>query len=160
MTPNETRLLEFVTARLDSLLRRPSAWGSNPSIEDQVLQLLELRRFVLDPSTGVNDTQKLMRAYTRFISRTLDNATAEPLAAQLERRGRPGELTTLLRMFVEQELAELVAEESVDITVIVRPRDVEAAHRIIEQLRIESELHLRHRPQVYEAIEFPDVKAR
>lgn len=105
MSPRETRLVEFLEARLDSLLTRPAAWGTGHSVEDQLLQLLEIRRYLLDPSTSVNDTYRLMQDYTRFVSATLADATSEPLAIQLEARGRSEELTSLLRTFVDQELA-------------------------------------------------------
>jgi hypothetical protein len=102
----EQRMLEFIDSRLDSLLRRPSAWGPPTSIEDQVLQLLEMRRFVLDPRLTHQDTRKLTSSYVVFISRVLgSDSTPEPLVAQLQRRGRADELPQLLRRFADEEIA-------------------------------------------------------
>ncbi len=158
MSPAESRLLEFVASRLESLLRRPAAWGSKLSIEEQVLQLLELRRVLLVPSLTANDTHRLMRTYTRFITAALEDATAEPLAIQLERLGRGAELTGLLAKFIDLELAEFVADVGLATDEIDRTGDVEATQRVIEQLRKEIEAHARRRPRFHEAIDFPDVK--
>jgi hypothetical protein len=110
----ERRVLEFIASRLESMLRRPQAWGSLLSVEDSILQLLELRRSLLVPGVAVNDTRRLMRAYTQFIARTIEDATAEPLAIQLERLGRAAEFTTLMSKFVESETATCLAEERDD----------------------------------------------
>ncbi len=158
MSPTESRLLEFVASRLESLLRQPAAWGSKLSIEEQVLQLLELRRVLLVPSLTANDTHRLMRAYTRFITTTLEAATAEPLAIQLERLGRGAELTGLLAKFIDLELAEFVADVVLSTDESERSGDVDATQRVIEQLRREIEAHERRRPRVHEAIDFPHGK--
>lgn len=110
MSPGESRLLEFVAIRLESMLRRPAVWGSLQSVEERILQLLELRRVLLVPSASVNDTRRFMQTYSKFVMRALDGATAEPLAVQLERRGRSAELTTLMAKFVESELATFLTE--------------------------------------------------
>ncbi|HET7503765.1 MAG TPA: hypothetical protein VFK02_22245, partial [Kofleriaceae bacterium] len=91
MSPGEDRLLGFVASRLESMLRRPAVWGSLLSVEERVLQLLELRRVLLVPSLSADDTHQLLRSYSRFISEVLDDATVEPLATQLEQRGRAEE---------------------------------------------------------------------
>lgn len=111
MSPGERRILEFITSRLESMLRRPAVWGALLSVEERILQLLELRRVLLVPSASANDTQQLMRAYTQFIARTLDNATAEPLAVQLERRGRSAEFATFMAKFIDAELAAFLVDE-------------------------------------------------
>ena len=111
MSPGERRLLEFVDSRLESMLRRPAVWGSLLSVEERILQLLELRRVLLVPSVSASDTQRLMRTYVQFIARSLDHATAEPLAIQLERRGRAAEFTSLMAKFVDSELATYLVDE-------------------------------------------------
>jgi hypothetical protein len=110
MSPGENRLLEFMAVRLEIMLRRPAVWGSLQSVEERILQLLELRRVLLVPSASVNDTRRLMQTYSKFVARALDGATAEPLAIQLERRGRSAEFATLMAKFVESELATFLAE--------------------------------------------------
>lgn len=107
MSPEERRLLQFIDARIESILHRPTAWGSLESVEDQILQLLELRHFVLDPrkdpQTNAPDTRPLMCRYTRYISRVLPKSTAEPLSSQLTARGRTEEFSALMRQFVQSD---------------------------------------------------------
>lgn len=158
MSPAESRLLAFIASRLESLLHRPAAWGAGLSIEEQVLQLLELRRVLLDPSLTANDTHKLMRAYTRFIANTLEDATPEPLAIQLQRLGRESELVAHLARFDELELAQFVAEIDLASDATEHIDLLESTQRVIEQLRVECEAHERRRPRSYEAITFPNVK--
>src|SRR5579883_2381352 len=111
MTVRERKLFDFIAARLESMLRKPSAWGTAASIEDQVLQLLEIRRLLLqNPASPMEDTHQLMRRYVRFLGEALPGATAEPLAVQLERSGRIGELPTILKRFIDRELNEGIAE--------------------------------------------------
>ena len=111
MSPGERRVLEFIASRLESMLRRPAVWGSLLSVEERILQLLELRRVLLVPSASANDTQRLMRTYTQFIAGALDNATAEPLAIQLERRGKSAEFATFMSKFIDAERAAFVVDE-------------------------------------------------
>lgn len=110
MSPGEHRLLEFIVARISSILRRPSSWGSPLSVEDQVLQLLEMRRALLGATASATDTRHFMQSYSAFIARELQDATAAPLSKQLEARGRATDLTVLLGKFVQEDLASLVAE--------------------------------------------------
>jgi hypothetical protein len=110
MSPAEDRLLSFVATRLESMLRRPAIWGSLFSVEERILQLLELRRVLLAPSFSADDTHQLLRSYSRFISETLEDATVEPLATQLEQRGRAAEFPALMKKFIERERAEFLAD--------------------------------------------------
>jgi DNA-binding transcriptional regulator YiaG len=102
----ENRLLTFMASRLESMLRQPTIWGSLLSVEEQILQLLEIRRVLLVPSLTANDTPQLLRSYSRFISEVLDDATVEPLAVQLERRGRIVDFPALMGKFIEHEFTE------------------------------------------------------
>jgi hypothetical protein len=43
MTPLGSRLLCFIDERLQHMLDAPEMWGSNESVEFQLLQLLEIR---------------------------------------------------------------------------------------------------------------------
>jgi hypothetical protein len=162
MSPGEQRILEFISSRLESMLRRPAVWGSLLSVEERILQLLELRRVLLVPSESTNGTQRLVRTYTQFIARTLDNATAEPLAIQLERRGRSGEFASVMARFIETELATFLAEEhprSDDVYAAAQPTEIEATARVLEALRMDAEARARRRPRsATEPIHFPDQK--
>jgi hypothetical protein len=105
MTPREETLLDFIALRLESMLRRPAIWGSDAAVESVVLQLLEMRRLLLDPaSRPSNNTSGMMRRYAAFLSRELVDATAEPLAVQLERQDRSSDLGVILGRFVEEDL--------------------------------------------------------
>ena len=75
-----------------------------------MLQLLEVRRVLLQPSCRDSVTHQVMRAYSRFVRERLDQASAEPLALQLEDRGRPGEFIPLLREFVEIDHADSLVQ--------------------------------------------------
>lgn len=159
MSPAEERLLAFVASRLESMLRRPAVWGSLLSIEERVLQLLELRRILLVPSCSANDTHKLLKTYSRFIAETLDNATVEPLACQLENRGRSDEFAALMGKFVERELAEFLVDTTrSDEPEIERTERIEITDRLLASLREDAKAHARHRPPVLERIEIPHFK--
>lgn len=49
----------------------------------------------------------------RFISEVLDDATVEPLAVQLEQRGRIVDFPALMGKFIEHELAEFLIDTEV-----------------------------------------------
>ena len=148
MNPGERRILEFISSRIESMLRRPSVWGSLLSVEERLLQLLELRRVLLVPTASAGDTQRLMKTYLRFIAAVLDDATAEPLAIQLERRG--SELAT----FLVEERGEAEASDPA-----ARAAAIETTARILESLRMDAEARAQRRPlPVPHPIEFPEQK--
>lgn len=111
MSPAERKLIDFVASRLESMLRHPAIWGTDLAVEEKVLQLLEMRRLLLDPAAvPSNNTNSLMQSYARFLAREIPEATAEPLAIQLEQAGRSLELGHVLGKFVEFELTEYVTQ--------------------------------------------------
>lgn len=163
MSPAEARLLAFVASRLESMLRRPAIWGSLLSVEERILQLLELRRVLLVPSLSANDTQQLLRSYSRFISETLDDATVEPLASQLEQRGRADEFSALMGKFVERELAEfLVDPVQSEEPAIERAERIEKMDRLITYLREDAHACARRSPSPFsfDPIELHNVLKR
>lgn len=160
MSPAEDRLLAFVASRLESMLRRPAIWGSLLSVEERILQLLELRRVLLVPSLSANDTHHLLRSYSQFISETLDDATVEPLASQLEQRGRANEFAALMGKFVERELAEfLVDTVQSEEPAIERAERIEMMDRILTCLREDANARARRSssPLSFEPIELHHV---
>lgn len=73
MSPGERRVLEFIASRLESMLRRPAVWGALLSVEERILQLLELRRVLLVPlhrPTTRNDSCGRTRSSSLASSRT------------------------------------------------------------------------------------------
>jgi hypothetical protein len=147
MSPAEDRLLTFVASRLESMLRRPAVWGSLLSVEERILQLLELRRVLLVPTLSASDTHQLLRSYSRFISEALDDATVEPLASQLEQRGRADEFTAIMTKFVERELAEfLVDTVPPEEPALERVERVETMDRVLGWMREEANARARRAP--------------
>ena len=158
MSPAEDRLLTFVASRLESMLSRPAVWGSLLSVEERILQLLELRRVLLVPSLSANDTHRLLRSYSRFISETLDDATVEPLASQLEQRGRGDEFAAIMRKFVERELAEfLVDNVPSEGPAIEREKQLETMDRILANMRAEANARRSSSPPPVEPIELNNL---
>lgn len=108
MSPRERKLIAFIAMRLDSMLSRPKLWGGARIVEENVFQLLEMRHLLLDATAvPTNNTSRLMAGYTKFIEREIPDATAETLAAQLERTDRLAEFGDLLRKFVSEDAETL-----------------------------------------------------
>ena len=82
MNPREEKLLRFVALRLDSIVRRPTLWGTDAVVEEQVLQLIEMRRLLLDPAAvPSNDTRELMDVYLAFLAQQFGMPIATFVAA-------------------------------------------------------------------------------
>lgn len=101
-----------------------------------------------------------MRTYTQFIARELEDATAEPLAIQLERRGRSAEFSSLMARFVDAELATFLVEERGgpdEDAPADRASEIDATTRVLESLRMDAEARARRRPiAAAQPIDFPD----
>ena len=95
-------LLEFIDERLESLLRVPEMWGSDESVELQVLQLLEFRLLTLSPSLK-DEVARVQQEYVQYVRERFPGEPPEPLAMLLSRHGRSAELTSILRGFVDTE---------------------------------------------------------
>lgn len=109
MTTTESRLLCFVDERLDHMLDAPQMWGASESVELQILQLLEMRVVIVEPSTDPPPWQSVQIDYERFITEHLPNARPATLSALLG--NREGDLISLLRQFVaEQRVAHASAD--------------------------------------------------
>ena len=116
MTPRELALIQFIETRLDSMLTNLEAWGTPQSVEEGVLQLIEIRRVLLDPTCAETVTHEVMRAFVGFVHTHLQNATAEPLAVQLEKDGRIDRFAPLLRSFAEDDQTNLFPTDQLDTT--------------------------------------------
>jgi hypothetical protein len=95
-------LLEFVDERLESLLRVPEMWGSDESVELQVLQLLEVRLLTLSPSLK-EEVTRIQQDYVRYVREKFPGEPPETLAMLLSKHGRGAELASMLREFVDGE---------------------------------------------------------
>lgn len=111
----EARVLGFIESRLESMLRAPGLWGSDESVELQVLQLLELRLVVLAPLPEPGRDRRVQDDYERYVAGLFPGDPPETLSSLLAARGRQGELPDLLRRFVEQQMLRPVARVDADV---------------------------------------------
>lgn len=95
-------LIKFMDERLESLLRVPEMWGSDESVELQVLQLLELRWLTLQPHAR-GELEQIQRDYIRYVREQFPQEPPESLAAILARHGRSAELPKLLGGFIAEQ---------------------------------------------------------
>ena len=108
MTTRDDEVERFIEIRLESMLRRPEIWGSLETVEQLVLQLLELRAVLHDPSVRASaNTQAIMERYGRFLANELGDNSAEPLPCRLARLDRKREFAALLHKFTRAERALL-----------------------------------------------------
>lgn len=103
MTTSEQRLVRFIEKRLKQFLATPEMWGSDESVELQVIQLLEIRLLLLTGSTNFAQADQIMQQYLRFLARQFPNNPPEPLPLLLARHGRGEEFKNILNQFVDQE---------------------------------------------------------
>jgi hypothetical protein len=95
------RMVAFIDEQIDSMLNRPSAWGPLWGVEMQVLLALVIRAFALG---SVSAGYLVPQAYHAFIVSLLgDTASVEPLATQLEVRGRSIEFISAMSEFVASQ---------------------------------------------------------
>lgn len=104
-------LLGFIDERLESLLRVPEMWGSDESVELQLLQLLEFRLLTLSPSLK-EEVARVQQEYVQYVRGMFPGEPPESLATLLSRHGRGAELTGVLRGFVDMERRR--AQEAMD----------------------------------------------
>ncbi len=103
MTPTERRVLAFIDTRLESMLRAPAVWGSDESVELQVLQLLELRLVVMAPLPALKQDRRVQDAYEAYLLRIFPGAPPETLTSLLAGSKRQAELSSLLDRFIKQQ---------------------------------------------------------
>jgi hypothetical protein len=107
-----------------------------------------------------DELRRVLRSYSRFISEILDDATVEPLASQLEQRGRADEFSALMGKFVERELAEfLVDTVRLEEPAIERAEHLETMDRLLTYLREDANARARRAPSPlsFELIELHNV---
>jgi hypothetical protein len=91
--------LQFIDARLDSLIAKPSLWGGREGVELQILQLLEFRALVLRPNADARQIFTQLRdAYARFVRKSIPNCPPAPLSALLDDDDLP-QLVAFLSQF-------------------------------------------------------------
>jgi len=99
MTPLGSRLLDFIDERLQQMLDAPELWGSNESVELQILQLLEIRLLVVTAPTRPLHGREVRLAYEQFLAARF--AGAPPITlSELLGPERQAEIFTLLAGFV------------------------------------------------------------
>lgn len=98
---------------------------------------------MLDPEAQTNPLDGMMDSYIAFVAKAVPADTPEPLAAQLERRARAHEFTTILRKFVDRELLEWIVERQEAEEHEAGPHQgehlqMERTQRVIELIRVEA----------------------
>ena len=105
MTSLRSRLLCFIDERLQHMLDAPEMWGSNESVELQILQLLEVRLLVVGASTRPLHGRDVQLDYERFLAERFPGAPPITLSALLGSQ-RQGDFTTLLAEFIAAQRAK------------------------------------------------------
>lgn len=105
MTSLGSRLLCFIDERLQHMLDAPEMWGSNESVELQILQLLEIRLLAVGAPTRPLHGREVQLDYERFLAERFPGAPPITLSALLGSQ-RQGELSPLLAEFVAAQLTK------------------------------------------------------
>lgn len=98
----QQRILQYLDDRLQHMLAAPELWGSAEAVELQVVQILELRHFVLNPTTKAGEREVLAR-YARFLAALFPSNPPETLSALLAAHCRHDEFERRLGDFVRTE---------------------------------------------------------
>ena len=101
MTWLVAKLIDFIDERLNHMIEAPSMWGSNESVELQILQLLEIRSLVLGAPDAQSHWHHVQTDYEHFIAAHFPGAPPTTLTALLDRE--PGKLIRLLTEFVSEQ---------------------------------------------------------
>jgi hypothetical protein len=115
------RLLGFIDERLQQMLDAPEMWGSNESVELQILQLLEIRLLVVTAPTRPLHGREVQLDYERFLADHFAGAPPITLSALLGPE-RQAEIFPLLAEFVAAQGAKY-------------PASITAAQRNADELR-------------------------
>lgn len=77
----ERDLLAWVEGRLDAILSRPASFGDREAVEFQVLLLLEVRSFLVDPLLLVKKSRRVVDEYHLFLTEGRLDAPPQYLAS-------------------------------------------------------------------------------
>jgi len=99
----------WLDRRMDEMLSAPRMWGSDESIELQILLLLELKSFVRHPSSLNNDPRRVIDAYLGFLRDRFPSRPNMPLHQLLS--AEPQQFSAVLSEF-RALLDSLVLDEN------------------------------------------------
>ena len=98
-------LQRFLDKRLASLTERPEIWGSQESVELQVLQLLEVRALVINATCDEDSLRQIQDHYIAFLSERFPDTPPVTLAERLATTEDSEQFTEYLQAFVQQIIA-------------------------------------------------------
>jgi hypothetical protein len=130
MTGLAETIIRYIDRRLDAMLRAPAMWGSDESVELQVLQLLELRALTVRPQDELQHPRATLDAYVAFLRRKFPKDPCTNLASLLEQTQKQEDLPRILSEF-RQEMDERN-----------QPEDVFATHDVVLRLWMREHVHV------------------
>ncbi|QRN98019.1 hypothetical protein JRI60_02795 [Archangium violaceum] len=122
MSSLKDTVVTYVDEQLRAILAAPGMWGSDESVEMQVLQLLEFRSVTLRPELEKREPRTVLDAYHRFLKEHFKGAPPYPLFVLVEKYNRKAEFIGLLKSFSEQLIREM------------QPDDIFASHDLVLRL--------------------------
>lgn len=98
------KLKYLIESRIRSILERPEVWGSNESVELQIIQLLEVRFLLMNNQSDWTQSAIVLKKYLTYLSNCFPNSALQPLPLLLEQNKREEEFTKILAKFVNQQI--------------------------------------------------------
>ena len=102
MTTLPSTIAAWADARIAEMLAAPRMWGSDESVELQILQLHEIRALAMRPAQELESPRGVLEAYQSFLRRKFPNAPPAPLFQLVEHLE-----TTVFRATLEEFSAAL-----------------------------------------------------
>jgi hypothetical protein len=102
MSTLQATLIAYIDDQLRAILSAPEMWGSEESVEMQVLQLLEFRSVTLRPELEKREPRTVLNEYHCFLKEMFPGAPPYPLFGLVKEYDREDEFITLLKGFSER----------------------------------------------------------
>jgi hypothetical protein len=122
MSALQTTILAYIDEQIQAILSAPEMWGSDESVEMQVLQLLEFRSVTLRPELEKRNPRTVLDEYHGFLKKTFPGAPSYPLFGLVKEYGREREFISLLRGFSDRLIRDM------------QPDDIFANHDLVLRL--------------------------
>lgn len=112
MTTLKDTIIDHVDDKIQAMFDAPAMWGSDESVELQVLQLLEFRSIAVRPEFEKLHPRHILDSYQRFLRKKFPGAPPNPLYCLVEDYNRKSEFIRLLREFCDEQRQEMDQAES------------------------------------------------
>ncbi|WP_147448754.1 hypothetical protein [Corallococcus terminator] len=122
MSALQTTILAYIDEQIEAILSAPKMWGSDESVEMQVLQLLEFRSVTLRPEIEKSNPRAVLDEYHGFLRQTFPEAPPYPLFGLTKRYGRESEFISLLKRLSEHIVRDM------------QPDNIFASHDLVLRL--------------------------